>query len=120
MRPSILPVTLLTIGCVLAKPLPLAQPVPVMVRSHNRSTVDVYLHCDGRTSWLGAVPEHGADALEIPVAQTSCVRGFNFFLLVRRAGRGYWAGPVQPSAGGHVDLVIRRYAGLSTAQMIRD
>jgi hypothetical protein len=120
MRPPVLLGTVLTLGCLLTKPLPLAQPVPVWVHSHNRSAVDVYLSCDGRTSWLGAVEQHGSDAREVPVAHTSCVRGLNFFLLVRRAGRGYWTGPVQATAKAHVELVIRRYAGLSTAQMIRD
>ena len=120
MRTPVLVAAVLSLGCGLATPRPLAQPVPVWVRSHNRSTVDVYLSCNGSTSWLGAVPDHGADALEVPIAQTACARGFNFFLLVRRAGRGYWAGPVQPAANAHVELVIERYAGLSTAEMIRE
>jgi hypothetical protein len=62
--------------------------------------VDVYLLCGDRDAqWLGA-------------------RGWNFFLVVRRSGRGYWAGPIRPGPGAAVELVIEKYAGLSSARLL--
>jgi hypothetical protein len=46
--------------------------------------------------------------------------GLNFFLVVRRQGRGYWAGPVWPQAGTHIEVVIEKYAGLSMAGLRRE
>jgi hypothetical protein len=86
----------------------------VWVRSHNASEVDR----DAR--WLGLVPEKGAAAFEIPVAQTHCPWGLNFFVVVRSQGRGYWAGPVRTQGSTHIELVIEKYAGLSTAQLRRE
>jgi hypothetical protein len=93
----------------------------VWVHSHNASEVDVYLLCgDQDARWLGLVPEKGAAAFEIPAAQTRCPWGLNFFLVVRSQGRGYWAGPVRPQGSTHIELVIEKYAGLSTAQLQRE
>jgi hypothetical protein len=93
----------------------------VWVRSHNASEVDVYQLCGARDArWLGLVPEKGAAAFEIPTSRTRCVMGLNFFLVVRRQGRGYWAGPVRPQAGTHIEVVIEKYAGLSTAGLRRE
>ena len=91
---------------------------PVWVRSHNRSTVDIYLLCgDHDASWLGSVPERGADAFEIAAERRQCWQGLNFFLVVKNASRGYWVGPMKPQSGDRVQLVIERYAGLSTLQV---
>jgi hypothetical protein len=93
-------------------------PTPVWVRSHNRSVVDVYLLCGDRDAvWLGEVSGRGAAAFEMPAGQASCIRGHNFFLVLRNGGRGYWAGPVRPRNGGLVELVIEKYAGLSSARV---
>jgi hypothetical protein len=82
--------------------------------------VDVYLLCHDRNPrWLGQVSERTTDALEIPAPQEYCARGFNFFLVVRSSGRGYWVGPFQPAPGGQVELVIEKYAGLSSARVSR-
>jgi hypothetical protein len=67
--------------------------------------------------WLGAILDHGSDAFEIPVARQKCARGLNFFLVVRNMGRGYWVGPFRPHPGQVVDLVIEKYAGLSSARV---
>jgi hypothetical protein len=39
--------------------------------------------------------------------------------LVRRNGRGYWVGPFR-HRGARVELVIEKYAGLSSARLIED
>jgi hypothetical protein len=94
--------------------------VPIWVRSNNRSEVDVYLLCGEQDArLLGVVPKKGAAAFEIPVAQTRCPWGLNFFLVVREQGWGYWAGPVRPQSDTRIELVIEKYAGLSTAQLRR-
>jgi hypothetical protein len=49
-----------------------------------------------------------------------CVRGVNFFLVVRSQERGYWVGPVRPQGDTYVQLVIEKYAGLSTAELRPD
>jgi hypothetical protein len=95
-----------------------AGPTPVWVRSHNRSAVDVYLLCGNRDAvWLGEVSGRSATAFEMPAGQPSCIRGHNFFLVVRQSGRGYWAGPIRPGNGNLVELVIEKYAGLSSARV---
>jgi hypothetical protein len=93
-------------------------PIQVFSRSHNRSEVDVYLLCGSRNAtWLGAVAERGTAGFEIPGERARCLRGLNFFLVVRKSGWGYWAGPVQPRPGGQIVLVIAKYAGLSGAHV---
>jgi hypothetical protein len=88
-------------------------------RSHNRSEVDVYLLCGERDArWLGAISPRGTAAFEIPAASSYCIRGLNFFLVVRNQGRGYWVGPVRPRTGGYVELVVEKYAGLSAAREV--
>jgi hypothetical protein len=37
--------------------------------------------------------------------------------VLRNGGRGYWAGPVRPRNGNLVELVIEKYAGLSSARV---
>ena len=96
------------------------MPIPVYVRSHNGSTVDVYLLCgDQNAVWLGEVSAKGAAGVDIPAGHPYCIRGLNFFLVLRSSGRGYWAGPVRPVHGELVELVIEKYAGLSIARVVR-
>jgi hypothetical protein len=92
--------------------------VPVRVRSHNRSHVDVYLACgDSDPIRLGVAPPDQSVAFEIPPREAECARGLRFFLVVYEQGRGYWAGPVRPRWGSTIQLVIEKYAGLSTAEL---
>jgi hypothetical protein len=93
--------------------------ISVFGRSHNRSDVDVYLLCGNRDArWLGVISRKGATGFEIPGAASHCVSGLNFFLVVRDRGRGYWVGPVRPRAGGQIELVVEKYAGLSAARVL--
>ena len=48
------------------------------------------------------------------------MEGLNFFLVVQESGRGYWVGPFRPERRAHVDLVIEKYAGLSSAYLTRE
>lgn len=117
---SLLLAPLLLLGCAVPQGAESVAPAPiqVLVRSHNRSSVDVYLLCGNRdATWLGSIGERESGALEIPAERSRCVQGLNFFLVVQRAGRGYWAGPVHPSPGGYVELLIEKYAGLSAARV---
>ena len=109
---------LLSLGCAMS-PKSAPAPVPVRVRSHNRSHVDVYLSCgDSDPVWLGVAPPDESEAFEIPPRESECVSGLNFFLVVWEQERGYWAGPVRPRWGTPIQLVIEKYAGLSTAQLL--
>jgi hypothetical protein len=76
----------------------------------------VYLLCGEQDAvWLGVLEAKGSRAFEIPESRARCVSGLNFFLVSRKQNRGYWVGPVYPRPGSSIDLVIERYAGLSTA-----
>jgi hypothetical protein len=109
----------LSLGCAGAQARHQPGPTPVWVRSHNTHPVDVYLLCGSRDArWLGTVGEKGADAFEIPAGQEPCVQGYQFFLVVRNLGRGYWVGPVQPGRSYGIQMVIEKYAGLSSAQLV--
>jgi hypothetical protein len=111
--------TCLSLGCALAPGHLEPVSTPVWVRSHNRSPVDVYLMCGDRDArWLGTVGVTGSDAFEIPAGQSPCVQGLNFFLVVQNFGRGYWVGPFRPLPSQAINLVIEKYAGLSTAQVL--
>jgi hypothetical protein len=115
MRQRLALAAVVSLACAIA-PASARPSTAVWVRSHNASEVDVYLLCGDRNAmWLGLVPEKGGEAFEIPAAETRCPWGLNFFLVVRSQGRGYWAGPVRPQTGSHIELVIEKYAGLSTA-----
>ena len=121
MRPLLAFAALASLGCALVPKTPPASQASVWVRSHNRSEVDVFLLCGDRDArWLGVVPAKGAVAFEIPAAHTRCGWGLNFFLVVRNQGWGYWAGPVRPRTGTDIELVVEKYAGLSTARLRRD
>jgi hypothetical protein len=87
----------------------------VAVRSHNASDIDVYLLCGDRDAkWLGTVPRQSGATFAIPAERRICASGLNFFLVVKRQGRGYWVGPVRPQHEDGVVLVIEKYAGLSS------
>jgi hypothetical protein len=97
-----------------------AGPIPVYVRSHNRSAVEVYLLCGNRSAvWLGEVSARSAAGVDIPAGHPNCIRGLNFFVVMRNSGWGYWAGPIRPGPGELVELVIEKYAGLSSARVVR-
>jgi hypothetical protein len=118
-KPLIALTTLAFLACAFESPSTPPQPTPVWVRSHNHSPVDVYLYCgsiDAR--WLGTVSEKGSEAFEIPAGQPYCGMGMNFLVVVRKSGRSYWVGPFVPNRGSAVDLVIERYAGLSSAHVL--
>lgn len=103
-------------GCAALQPGPALSTIPISVRSHNRSDVDVYLLCGSRDAeWLGVVGQKGTQVFEIAAERTRCVSGINFFLMSRGRNRGYWVGPVRPAPGAAIALTIEKYAGLSTA-----
>jgi hypothetical protein len=109
--------TLLCLGCALVPKTEPKAPIKVFCRSHNVSEVDVYLLCGQQNAtWLGTVVESGTAGFEIAAERARCLPGWNFFLVVKQSGKGYWAGPVRPRPGGQVLLVIEKYAGLSVAQ----
>jgi hypothetical protein len=66
------------------------------------------------------VPAKGATAFELVREDSDCPWGLNFFLVVREQGRGYWAGPVRPRERTAIELVIEKYAGLSSVRVLRD
>jgi hypothetical protein len=108
------------LGCALPLTMQTSR-VSVWARSHNRSTVDVYLLCgDHDARWLGVIRPKEAAVLDFPYAQTRCARGLNFFLVARDFNHGYWVGPMHPQAGSRIDLVIEKYAGLSSANLGRE
>ena len=106
-------------GCAVLPPRTDPSTIPVSVRSHNRSEVDVYLLCGDRDAeWLGVIGQKETQVYEIAVERARCISGLNFFLLSRRHNRGYWVGPVHPAPGATIALTIEKYAGLSTAASV--
>jgi len=102
-------------ACALLRPGGPPVDTEVMARSHNASDVDVYLLCGDRDAeWLGVVPRQSGATFAIPAARRLCPSGLNFFLVVQKQGRGYWAGPIRPQYSDGVVLVIEKYAGLSS------
>jgi hypothetical protein len=112
---------MLLLGCALPPGMQTA-PVSVWARSHNRSAVDVYLLCgDREPRWLGVIgPNETGATLDFPSGRTRCVQGLNFFIVDRDHNHGYWVGPMYLQRGSRIDLVIEKYAGLSTANLGRD
>jgi hypothetical protein len=109
----------LLLGCALPVNLQPSQ-VSVWARSHNRSTVDVYLLCSDRDPhWLGVLRLNDARSLDFPATRARCMQGLNFFLVDREHNHGYWVGPMHLQSGSRIELVIERYAGLSTASLGR-
>lgn len=78
----------------------------------------MYLSCGwGRAVWLGSVLNRGSDGFQLPPEMHPCARGLSFLLVAHGSGRGYWVGPFRPQGGQVVDLVIEKYAGLSSVQV---
>ncbi len=105
-------------GCAILQSRGAPSTIPISVRSHNRSEVDVYLLCGDRDAeWLGVVGQKETQVFEIAAERARCVSGLNFFLLSRSGNRGYWVGPVHPAAAGGIALTIEKYARLSAASL---
>ncbi len=103
-------------GCAVLQPRTAPSTIPISVRSHNRSEVEVYLLCGDRDAeWLGVVGQRETQVFEIAAERARCISGLNFFLVSRSRNRGYWVGPVHPAPGAAIGVTIERYAGLSTA-----
>ena len=117
--PGVLAAAML-VGCALPISMQTSQ-VSVWARSHNRSLVDVYLLCGNRDAQLlGVIHPHEAGVLDFPIERTRCVQGLNFFLVDRDHNRGHWVGPLNMRRGSRVELVIEKYAGLSSARLGRE
>ena len=102
-------------------PATAGSPPKVWARSHNTSEVDIYMLCGNQNArWVGVVPAKEAAAFDLASEDRYCLRGLNFFLVVRNQGRGYWAGPIRPFTSAAIELVIEKYAGLSAARLLRD
>jgi len=118
-KPLLSLVALALLACAIVPKVNPSLDTQVWVRSHNGSDVDVYFLCgDGGAKWLGWVALDGTATFSIAPAERRCARGLNFFLVVRSQGRGYWVGPVRPQGDTYVELVIEKYAGLSTARLL--
>lgn len=66
MRRLLTSVIVLLLGCALGPSGAARFPLPVWVRSHNTSAVDVYVTCgDHDAEWLGVVEAKESDAFEI-------------------------------------------------------
>ena len=103
-------------GCAFPSSGSPASTIPIAVRSHNSSAVDVYLLCgDREAELLGVVGQKETGFFEVPSKRARCVSGLNFFLVSHSQNRGYWVGPLRPAPGGSIVLVIEKYAGLSVA-----
>ena len=109
------------LGCALPMRMQTSQ-ISVWAHSHNRSSMDVYVLCGDRDArWLGSVSPNEAAALEFPSTYARCVQGVNFFLVDRDHNRGHWVGPMYPQGAGYqIDLLIEKYAGLSSAGQRRE
>jgi hypothetical protein len=114
-----LPTPLLLAACTLVGRSDPTADTPVGVHSHNVSDVDVYLLCGDRDPlWLGTVPSQGAAEYAISRERRLCALGLNFFLVVQTQEQGYWVGPLRGvRASSSVELVIEKYAGLSSASL---
>jgi hypothetical protein len=110
---------LLLAACALFRGSDPTATTPVGVYSHNASDVDVYLLCgDQNPVWLGTVPKKGAAEYAISRERRLCALGLNFFIVVQSQGIGYWVGPIRGvRVSSYVELVIEKYAGLSTASL---
>lgn len=103
-------------GCAAFQPGTALSTIPISVRSHNRSDMDVYLLCGDRDAeWLGIVGQEETHVFEIAAERARCVSGLNFFVVSRSRNRGYWVGPLHPAPGAEIALIIEKYAPLSTA-----
>jgi len=113
---KLLAVVVVLSGCAAPHSRNAPSTIPVAVRSHNRSEVDVYLLCGERNAQrLGLVQEEEAREFEVPAGRERCAAGINFLLVQRSQNRSYWVGPLHLKPGARILLVIEKYAGLSTA-----
>jgi hypothetical protein len=111
-------VGLVSLACASGPP-PEGPPPQVWARSLNSSQVEIYMQCGFKAAkWVGEVPAKGATAFDLSDEEASCLPGLNFFLVVRDQGRGYWVGPIRPARAAAVEVVIEKYAGLSTARSL--
>ena len=119
MNLRLVPIALLLVACALVPRVDPAAKTPVGVRSHNANDVDVYLLCGDRDPvWLGTVPKQGAAEYAISRERRLCALGLNFFLVVQTQSKGYWVGPIRGvRASSYLELVIEKYAGLSSANL---
>ena len=119
MRVLLAPTALLVAACGMLGRGPEPN-TPVAVHSHNASDVDVYLLCGQHDPlWLGTVPKQGAAEYAISAERRLCAAGLNFFLVVQTQRIGYWVGPIRGfRATSYVELVIEKYAGLSSASLL--
>ena len=109
---------LLSLACALPQPAGELSTIPISVRSHNKSSVDIYLLCGDRDAqWLGVVQAKERVLFEVSADRARCAHGLNFFLVHRSSNRGYWVGPFQMRRGAGVSLAVEKYAGLSAAQV---
>lgn len=112
-------VACLVLGCTQGPGRVAPATMPLWVRSHNTRPVDVYALCGSRDAqWLGTVGKGGTDAYELPARYSQCADGLMLFLVVQQFGRGYWVGPFRPQRNQALQLVIERYAGLSSANLV--
>lgn len=108
----------LALACAVPRSQGAAPTIPIWVRSHHRSDVNVYLLCGDRDAvLLGLVRRGEGGAFEIPTSRAICARGLNFFLVPTNINQGYWVGPFRPRSGSVVNLTIEKYAPLSTASL---
>jgi hypothetical protein len=118
MRIPLALIATLSLACALPRGAGESPTIPISVRSHNRSSVDVYLLCGDRDAqWLGVVQPKDGELFEVPTSRARCISGLNFFLVHQDLNRGYWVGPLRPSSGSSVHLTIEKYAGLSNARV---
>jgi hypothetical protein len=118
MRPLLALAATATLACAIPRSPSEPPSIPVLVSSHNRSSVDVYLLCGDRDAqWLGVIHGKEGALFEVPSSRARCVRGLNFFLVHRDLNRGYWVGPLGLQAASTVHLTIEKYAGLSNARV---
>ena len=117
-RPLLLMATL-AVACAVPPGASERGTIPISVRSHNRSSVDVYLLCgDHNAEWLGVSEGKWGRFFEVPATRASCLEGVNFFLVQRNTNRGYWVGPLRLHPRSAIQLTIERYAGLSSARVV--
>jgi hypothetical protein len=65
-------------------------------------------------------PSQRSRSVRLPIHASALRAGLNFFLVDRAYNRGYWVGPMHPQAGFRIDLLIEKYAGLSSANLSRE
>jgi hypothetical protein len=123
MKQLLMLAVMLLLDCTAPQPPKPGKPptLPISVRSYNRSEIDVYLLCgDHDAEWLGMLQAKDNRVFRIPASRARCGLGLNFFLVSRRYHRGYWVGPLYPTTDSSIDLIIEKYAGLSTAAIYID